>query len=280
MAIATTNVALNMNNFPFYEWRNVAEPVTVNNLGTIVTELLVDGRHSIYTGSGFSLTVDGIATGTLNQVEHYLNGNLQYRVTGLSHSASVVSDYLEQDDQGVLSFLFNGNDTFHGSSAADQLNGYNGKDTLKGNGGNDVLNGGAGNDKLIGGAGADRLLGGGGKDILTWDKNDTEVDGGGGNLDVLKAGTLNLTNFDNALIQGIEVINMTNGANNRLTLNAQDLLDLSDSTNVLRVLGNPGDSINIVGSFNDASDNLAGFNRYTLGNGAVLQVDNDITSVF
>ena len=277
MATATTYVAINMNNWQFYEWRDVANPVTVNGAHTVVTELLVNNRKSVYTGTGFSLTEDGIATGTLNQIHHYVGATLQYKVTGLSRNASVVSDYLEGDSAAVLNYLFSGNDTFNGSGSADGLNGYNGADKLYGNGGNDTLNGGAGNDLLNGGAGADRLLGGTGNDTLVWHALDSLVDGGGDTLDKLKCGTLDLTAVINTKIKGIEVIDMTNGANNTLTLNAQDVLDLSPSTNVLRVLGNAGDKVNIVGGFNDVG--MAGaFHKYTFG-GATLLVDTDITSV-
>ena len=50
-----------------------------------------------------------------------------------------------------------GNDTFIGSSAANQLDGNGGNDTLRGLKGNDTLNGGAGEDLLFGGKGSDRF---------------------------------------------------------------------------------------------------------------------------
>lgn len=274
MAIATANVAVNMNNWQFYETTGLQVTPTQ------ITETHVNMRTTLYLGTGFSGDAEtGILSGELHQIYHYLNGVEQWRVTGLmARDATVVGDYLADDSPAVLSYLFAGSDTFNGSASSDQLNGYNGNDKLNGNGSNDVLNGGAGNDILNGGGGTDQLIGGGGKDTLIWDRFDSRVDGGGGSGDILKAGNLDLTTVSNSLIRGIEVVNMTNGANNTLTLNAQDLLDLSSSTNVLKVLGNAGDRINIVGPFTNASDNLAGFNRYTFG-GATLQVDNDITSV-
>lgn len=275
MAVATAYVAVNMNNWQFYE--------TLDIFGDSnhITETLAGSRRSEYYGSGFAGDdVNGITDGTLTRVEHYLSGALQYQVTGLSHDAVAIYQYLSTDNATVLPYLFGGSDTFNGSAFADSLNGYNGNDSLKGNGGNDILNGGGGNDVLIGGSGADRLLGGAGNDTLTWDINDPMVDGGGGNLDVLKAGSLNLTQIDNAKIKGIEVINMTNGANNTLTLNAKDVLDLSSSTNVLRVLGNDGDGVKMAGTgWSNAANDLTGFDKWTHSNGAILQLANVIDVV-
>ncbi len=92
------------------------------------------------------------------------------KVAGLNHSAVTVSNYIENDNPAVLSYLFSGSDTFNGSSGNDVLNGYNGNDTLKGNKGSDRLNGGSGNDVLKGLAGADVLIGGTGADRFDFDK--------------------------------------------------------------------------------------------------------------
>jgi len=192
------------------------------------------------------------------------------------------SDYLDADTYnvtlsnevvsgtGFVPYLFQGADTITGSSGNDYLLGYGGSDTLKGNGGNDTLDGGAGRD---------RLLGGGGNDTLIWSSADKLFDGGGG-ADTVKinSGNLQLTTVDNATILNVEIINMENSSNNHLVLNRADVLDISSSTNVLKVLGDAGDSINIVGNFTDHG--LAGaFHKYTLGGGAVLLVDTDITNV-
>lgn len=202
---------------------------------------------------------------------------------GGAHKDTMIGTVLRDSFAGGLNddmaIGWGGADILSGDAGRDQLFGGAGQDRLNGGQGVDRLAGDAGNDILNGGGGADQLVGGGGNDTLVWDRFDRRVDGGSGSGDVLKAGTLNLTTISNSLIKGIEVVNMTNGANNTLTLNARDLLDLSSSTNVLKVLGNAGDRIDIVGNFTNASDNLAGFNRYTFG-GATLQVDNDITNVF
>ncbi|OJA03570.1 integrin alpha, partial [Bathymodiolus thermophilus thioautotrophic gill symbiont] len=72
---------------------------------------------------------------------------------------------------------------------------------------------------------------------------------GGGNTDTLKlAGAdlnLDLTQIDNGRIQDIEIIDLTGSGNNTLTLNLNDLLDISSSTNVLKVVGNSGDKVEV-----------------------------------
>jgi hypothetical protein len=76
------------------------------------------------------------------------------------------------------------------------------------------------------------------------------VDGGGG-VDTLKldgAGlTLDLTKISNTRIQDIEIIDIRGSGNNTLKLNLNDLLDASTSTNILKVLGNSGDTVNTSG---------------------------------
>ncbi|CAC9558280.1 hypothetical protein [uncultured Gammaproteobacteria bacterium] len=80
--------------------------------------------------------------------------------------------------------------------------------------------------------------------------NRARVDGGG-NIDTLELDgsglTLDLTNISNIRIQDIEKIDITGSGDNNLTLNLNDVLDTSTSTNILKVLGNSGDSVNASG---------------------------------
>ncbi|MNC92597.1 hypothetical protein D3C83_90510 [compost metagenome] len=88
---------------------------------------------------------------------------------------------------------------------------------------------------------------------------------------------MNLTTIASSRFLNMEQINLTGGGNNILTLNTQDVLDFSTTTNTIRVLGDAGDSINIVPGFTDQG--LSGnFHRYTFG-GATLLVDLDLASV-
>ena len=108
----------------------------------------------------------------------------------------------------------------------------------------DVLNAGAGNDTITINASNIAVL------AQTGTGNRARVDGGG-NIDTLELDgsglTLDLTNISNIRIQDIEKIDITGSGDNTLILNLNDVLDASTSTNILKVLGNSGDSVNALG---------------------------------
>jgi Ca2+-binding RTX toxin-like protein len=166
----------------------------------------------------------------------------------------------------------------------DSLVGGAGADTLLGGGYSDYLSGGSGADFLDGGGYySDTLLGDDGKDTLIWDPNDTRISGGSGQ-DMLRTDwSLNLTKIDNSLTEDIEIIQLgdssvySDSGRDTLTLKKADLLDLSSTTDKLKVLGDRGDAVDIVGSFKDRGVS-GGFHKYKLGAG-VLLVDTDITDV-
>jgi len=115
-----------------------------------------------------------------------------------------------------------------------------GDDVLTGTAADEVLIGGLGDDTLNGAGGIDVLTGAGGNDFLVFDPNDRVVDGGSGE-DTLQftgtGGSLDLTATIDTKYTGIEIVDLTGTGNNTLTLAFGDLLDLSDSTNTLRVDG-------------------------------------------
>lgn len=149
--------------------------------------------------------------------------------------------------------------------------------TATGNGLANTLTGNGRNNVLDGKAGADILKGLGGNDTLVWQAAD-RFDGGAGN-DALKvkSGNLNLTRIADTRIKNIEQIDMTGGNDNTLTLNATDVLALSGSTNTLRVFGNEGDNLEMLGDFSDLG--LSGsFHKYQNG-AAILLIDTDISVI-
>jgi hypothetical protein len=152
-----------------------------------------------------------------------LNGDLKYAIDHLG-------------DKNANTLTGNSNDEIFVAGAGD--------DTLIGNGGMDVLNAGAGNDTITINASNIAVL------AQTGAGNRARVDGGG-NIDTLELDgsglTLDLTNISNIRIQDIEKIDITGSGNNDLTLNLNDVLDASTSTNILKVLGNSGDSVNASG---------------------------------
>jgi hypothetical protein len=170
----------------------------------------------------------------------------------------------------VIDFQDNGTgNTFRGS-ANDELfvTGVN-DNTLIGNGGTDVFYAGKGDDKII--INADNLNKLGSNALSSHLL--ARIDGGGG-FDTLcltgKGLSLDLTAINNSRIQGIEVINLTDSADNdlksnqyhsftdassslgnRLTLDLYDLLSISSETNILMVQGGQTNSIHAIG-FNNS----------------------------
>jgi Ca2+-binding RTX toxin-like protein len=235
--------------------------------------VVIDFRAGTVSGGGTS----GSESVFFENIEHAAGG--------------VFDDLLIANDAGIRLYGADGNDTLVGGGGDDTLLSDNdgsdggqspfiaGRDSVTGGAGNDRIETAGGNDTLDGGAGSDTLVAGDGNDTLFWQLSDARVDGGAGN-DVLRlrSGNLNLTVVDNATIQDIETVNMSSGGDNRLTLSEQDILDLSSTTDTLRVLGRPGDSVNIVGVFEDEGVS-GGYHRYSVGS-ATLLVDTDISSVF
>jgi len=174
-----------------------------------------------------------------------------------------------------------GGDLMIGDAEANRLMGEGGNDTLSGGSGDDTLIGGEGNDSLVGGPGADLLIGGAGADVLVYDTVDSLIAGGDSvdTLQIIGNGvTLNLASIAGSLITDIEVIDITGDGNNTLTLAFADVLDISSSTDALRVVGNSGDTVNVGSGWSSAGTlpfngkNYALYSQLT----ASLLIDTDI----
>ncbi len=119
-------------------------------------------------------------------------------------------------------------DTLKGSEAAEHFIAGDGNDNLLGRGGADVFDAGAGDDAIrIGDLTFASIDGGDGNDAL-------HLAGSGMNLDLSVLGDQ---------IHNIETICLYGRGDNTLTLTAESLLDLSSSTDTLKVHGNSGDHI-------------------------------------
>lgn len=168
---------------------------------------------------------------------------------------------------GLTVYAHNSSDILVGTAFADQLFGYGGRDLIMGGGGSDLL---------FGGAGRDRLLAGDGNDTLYWGRGDRKSDGGAG-IDTLKIlGDTDLTAVSNNAIRNVERFSMTGGGNDTLTLGSADVLEISASSNTLKIFGNAGDELDIAGSYRLGAPS-GGFDKYRLAGGVVLLVDPDIT---
>ena len=174
-----------------------------------------------------------------------LSAGKSYVIFGKTDTNAIDLAKLGGNSKYAIDHLGNENaNTLTGTSNDEIFVAGAGDDTLTGNGGMDVFNAGSGKDSILINASNISAL------EQTGAGNRARVDGGGG-VDTLKldgAGlTLDLTKISNTRIQDIEIIDIRGSGNNTLKLNLNDLLDASTSTNILKVLGNSGDTVNTSG---------------------------------
>ncbi|AYQ55815.1 alpha integrin [Bathymodiolus thermophilus thioautotrophic gill symbiont] len=228
------------------------------NLSTLGTGGFVINGENALDLSGYSVSSAGDVNGDgLDDLivgayqagpDNKINAGKSYVVFGKTDTKAVDLADISACNGGVAHAIdFQGNgesNALTGTSADELFVAGLGDDTLIGNGGTDVFNAGAGNDTIV--INADNLAKLSSK-VLS-NHLLARVDGGG-NTDTLKlAGAdlnLDLTQIDNGRIQDIEIIDLTGSGNNTLKLNLNDLLDISSSTNVLKVIGDAGDKVDI-----------------------------------
>ena len=254
----------------------------------------------IIDGDGLHYVVYGKATGfdaVINLLD--LNGDNGFRLDGMNgvagaHFSSLngVGD-INNDGFDDLFFVELSAPRYDSSSSyvifgksdfADEVDfpGTPGNDILTGTSAAESFEGGDGNDRMIGRGGSDELHGEAGDDyIRVSDLNFQLVDGGDGR-DTLGLGgnglNLDLTGV-NGRISDIETIYLYGTGDNTLTLTALDVVNLSSTSNVLRVNGNEGDRIVGLGSGWDDGGVHGKFHTYTQGE-AVLLVGVNVATDF
>jgi Ca2+-binding RTX toxin-like protein len=224
---------------------------------------LLEKKHHA-AGVGFLLATDSVTGEALEEL-------VKIKVDGRS-GADTLFGYAGGDEMNGKG----GNDDLDGRAGADTIHGGAGKDVIDGGSDKaaDILYGDSGNDQLHVGA-ADKAFGGSGDDLFQLGTNRQFglIDGGiqlTDNMrftrgDILQFdGTLNLTASGiSERIHNIETLSMKDGqGNDRLTLNASDVLGLSDGEfnpffgkgdqfgegSALRVDGDAGDRLRLAGS--------------------------------
>ncbi len=208
-------------------------------------------------------------TGNINQSNDFIGSVLLNGITMDHYSKFGANIYIQQgllNASGGSSDIINGDagdNTLTGTTANETLNGYDGHDTLDGNGGTDTLNGGAGDD------------------ILLYDSDDILVGGTGTDTMGVRSGDATAVTVNTTNHQSIEVIDLSNGAANTVTLVRSDIIDMSDNDD-LYITGDSGiDSVDL-SQFNLNKDyvgvvNVGGidYDHYSK-NGADLFVQNDL----
>ena len=153
--------------------------------------------------------------------------------------------------------------------------GGSGADSLVGSADADIMVGGQGNDTLDGLGGADVMRGGAGADVLSIASvSFQDIDGGSGSDTLALSGTgmtLNLTAVADTGLTGIEVIDLIGTGNNTALVSALELLNISDSSNTLRIEGDAGDLLLL--TVGEATwvrgDTSGGYTEYTSGQAKV-----------
>ena len=137
-----------------------------------------------------------------------------------------------------------GDDLLFGGAGDDLLQGEDGDDTLTGGAGDDTLEGGDGSDMLVGGDGADTIDGGKGADTIVLDENDTSIDGGSGDDTLLIShDVLDFSAIADGTIANVEKLDLNDADAQTVSLNLDDVFDMTDDNNILEVKGGTGDEV-------------------------------------
>ena len=220
-----------------------------------------DGFDDVVVGANdSSYVVFGKAAGFNAQLDlSSLDGNNGFRLNeetvGDSFGSSVssagdvngdgLSDLIIGNDSASY-VVFGRSDFGQGGGGLPEIKGTEGDDTLKGSEAAEHFIAGDGNDNLLGRGGADIFDAGAGNDaIRIGDLTFASIDGDEGNDALHLAGSgmnLDFTVLGDR-IHNIETICLYGRGDNTLTLDADSLLNLSDSTDTLKVHGNTGDHI-------------------------------------
>ncbi|MDD3592642.1 MAG: type I secretion C-terminal target domain-containing protein [Sulfurovum sp.] len=176
------------------------------------------------------------------------------------------------DDTLNSSVAGTSDERLYGHEGDDIINGGDGNDLIRGGAGNDILNGGDGNDILIDGNGADTFIGGAGDDwiVISDTTSFVSIDGGTGTDTLFLSGsgmTLDLSGISGVTITSIEKIDLTGTGDNALILSYSDLLALSESSDILYVTGNSGDTVTLSEETLIGTDTVDGitYNTYDIG---------------
>jgi serralysin len=246
----------------------------------VITEIEYSGTTLLSAHISFEQHSDGAAPGLFGTLSinsapaPVVDSIAELRGGGLDTVRSAHSHVLEAN---VERLVLTGSGAIDGigNASANHITGNAQANRLDGAAAADTLAGGLGNDTLIGGRGADSLVGGSGADTLVWDPSDVLVAGGVGADRLKLGGTLALDLGAASTLSGIERIQLA-GANT-LRLGAQDLLDLSPSTNTLFVDGGADDALRLAGDWTQGAT-AGGYVSYVSG-AAILRLDADITDV-
>lgn len=255
----------------------------------------IGGRGYVYTGDGDDVVIGGTD-------RDYIRGSEGSDFIDAGDGNDTVTYYRSPEgininlETGIHSGGYAAGDTLidveiiNGSQFDDVLIGDSGNNSLYGEYGDDTLIGGGGDDYFLTGPGDDIVDGGAGNDVLGFNSSYGDFDGtfdGGADFDTLRLSSynrdvpewdvdlslINATNFENILLESSSFSQTT------LSLTIQDVLNVTDSDNELRIDGTALDSVDSTGQgwVQGGDQDVDGetYHTYTAG-GATLLVDADI----
>ena len=135
-------------------------------------------------------------------------------------------------------------------------------------------------DTLDGGDGADIIKGGKGADNIVFDEADTHIDGGAGDDTLLISNdVLDFSALADGTIENVEKLDLNAADTQSVSLNLDDVLDMTDGNNILEVTGGEGDEVTFVGVQGPGADwSHAGGGLFTHVNGTdqvqIVNVDD------
>jgi hypothetical protein len=221
---------------------------------------------------------------------------------GMTIGSGPVSQYELVSDASPRIVYAHGDDTALASTIDSRQVDYAGTanaDTYTGTSAHEVISGGAGNDTLAGNGGNDLLLGGDGDDVLQLNQSNIDslqdpvtdgilaaVDGGAGVDTLMLLGSslhVDFTSIDNDRVTDIEKIDITGSGDNALSLTANDVLDMSSTTDRLYIDANSGDTVNATGFTHSGTSQVVGSVTYDIythsDSSAELWIDENATVV-
>ena len=215
---------------------NTVADSTFNFTVTALSSNPVDASHNftfdlynadIGTGTSVITTFGKVYSGTDSSI--FINANNVSVFLDQNTSANTVT--INSNNSYVKAG--GGNDTIDITSSA--ISGYH----IYGDDGNDIINMNSVNGKAYGGEGDDsfHLLNSGTVSTLHSASTGVKIDGGSGN-DLLHLGTGDAIDFRNitpGLIKNIEKIAFINGQSNQIKLGYDDVINMTDEDNVLKI---------------------------------------------
>ncbi|WP_201538276.1 VCBS domain-containing protein [Psychrobacter sanguinis] len=231
---------------------------------------------AVWDDSTNSYTITGITPEQINDLQIQssvpLKGDLDFALS-TTDKATGMTDSISTEVTETVSVDIAFSKTFVGTAENDivDASGQSVAVNYKGGAGDDTLIGGSGNDFLDGGTGVNTLKGGAGNDKIVFSVDNALMDGGAGNDTLLinvADTSIDFSNFDTAVFNSIETIDMTgNGAQSLTNLSTSDVLDIINDTVMtnkgLVINGDSADSVSLTGNdWTNSGTTTQGGNSY------------------